>query len=161
MKGRLLELSNCQSLYVEVYEIYNPTCPASPVYYLFNAIQVTRINTLCCQTRESENPAGIDIRGLRCPARSSEVGSLLEQRQPDRNSFRLRRRQALRETFFDYHCEHQVTIKVVRIFNTYGPRVHPQDGGVIANFIMQALHGEDITMLAMVSRPARSAISTA
>ena len=62
--------------------------------------------------------------------------------------------------FFDYHRQHGVAIKVARIFNTYGPRMHPDDGRVVSNFIMQALRGEPITIYGDGSRPARSAMST-
>jgi UDP-glucuronate decarboxylase len=141
-------------LYVEVDEIYNLACPASPVHYQFDPVQTTKTSVL----------GAINMLGLakRLKARilqasTSEVyGDPIVHPQTEaywgnvnpvgfRSCYDEGKRCA--ETlFFDYRRQHRLGIKVVRIFNTYGPRMHPNDGRVVSNFIMQALRGEDITI---------------
>ncbi len=141
-------------LYVEVDEIYNLACPASPVHYQFDPVQTTKTSVI----------GAINMLGLakRTHARilqasTSEVyGDPSVHPQPEaywgnvnpigpRSCYDEGKRCA--ETlFFDYHRQHSLDIRVVRIFNTYGPRMHPNDGRVVSNFIMQALRGEAITI---------------
>ena len=141
-------------LYVEVDEIYNLACPASPVHYQFDPVQTTKTSVM----------GAINMLGLakRTKARvlqasTSEVyGDPTLNPQPETyrgNVNPLGPRACYDEgkrcaetLFFDYHRQHRLPIKVVRIFNTYGPRMHPNDGRVVSNFIMQALRGEDITV---------------
>lgn len=141
-------------LYVEVDEIYNLACPASPVHYQHDPVQTTKtsvygaINMLGLAKR-------VNARILQ--ASTSEVyGDPVEHPQPEsywgnvnpigpRSCYDEGKRCA--ETlFFDYHRQYNLDIKVVRIFNTYGPRMHQNDGRVVSNFIVQALKGEDITI---------------
>ena len=144
----------CFPLYVEVDEIYNLACPASPVHYQHDPVQTTKTSV-----HGAINMLGLAKR-LRCrifQASTSEVyGDPSVHPQPEaywgnvnpigpRSCYDEGKRCA--ETlFFDYHRQHDLEIKVARIFNTYGPRMHPQDGRVVSNFIMQALRGEDITI---------------
>jgi UDP-glucuronate decarboxylase len=141
-------------LYVEVDEIYNLACPASPIHYQFDPVQTTKTSVV----------GAINMLGLakRTKARilqasTSEVyGDPSVHPQPEsywgnvnpigtRSCYDEGKRCA--ETlFFDYRRQHQMDIRVVRIFNTYGPRMHPRDGRVVSNFIVQALNGEDITI---------------
>ena len=143
-----------QPLYVEVDEIYNLACPASPVHYQFDPVQTTKTSVM----------GAINVLGLakRTKARvlqasTSEVyGDPTVHPQPEsywgnvnpigpRSCYDEGERCA--ETlFFDYWRQHEMPIKVVRIFNTYGPRMHPNDGRVVSNFIVQALRGEDLTI---------------
>jgi UDP-glucuronate decarboxylase len=141
-------------LFVEVDRIFNLASPASPVHYQFDPIQTTKTNVV-----GSVNMLGLAKR-LRVPilqASTSEVyGDPSVHPQPEtywgnvnpigpRSCYDEGKRCA--ETlFFDYHRQVNLSIKVVRIFNTYGPRMHPNDGRVVSNFIMQALRGEDITL---------------
>jgi UDP-glucuronate decarboxylase len=141
-------------LYVEVDAIYNLACPASPVHYQFDPVQTTKTSV-----SGAINMLGLAKR-LKVPilqASTSEVyGNPTVHPQPEaywgnvnpigpRSCYDEGKRCA--ETlFFDYRRQHGLNIKVVRIFNTYGPRMHPQDGRVVSNFIMQALRGEDITI---------------
>jgi UDP-glucuronate decarboxylase len=141
-------------LYVEVDEIYNLACPASPVHYQFDPVQTTKTSVI----------GAINMLGL-----AKRVGAKILQAStsevygdptihPQTEDYRgnvnpLGPRACYDEgkrcaetLFFDYHRQHKVDIKVVRIFNTYGPRMHPNDGRVVSNFIMQALRGEDITL---------------
>jgi len=141
-------------LYVEIGKIYNLACPASPVHYQHDPVQTTktsvhgainmlglakRTNATILQASTSEvygdpevHPQTEDYWG-----RVNPIGP--------RSCYDEGKRCA--ETlFFDYHRQHQLRIKVVRIFNTYGPRMHPNDGRVVSNFIVQALRGEDITI---------------
>lgn len=141
-------------LYVEVDEIYNLACPASPVHYQFDPVQTTKTNV-----HGAINMLGLAKR-VKAPilqASTSEVyGDPAIHPQVEtywgnvnpigpRSCYDEGKRCA--ETlFFDYHRQHKLSIKVVRIFNTYGPRMHPNDGRVVSNFIMQALKGEEITI---------------
>ena len=142
-------------LYVEVDEIYNLACPASPIHYQYDPVQTTKtsvhgaINMLGLAKRaEGEDPAGLDQRGLRrpdrCIRRPESYWGHVNPIGP-RSCYDEGKRCA--ETlFFDYHRQHGLRIKVARIFNTYGPRMHPNDGRVVSNFIVQALRGEPITI---------------
>jgi UDP-glucuronate decarboxylase len=140
--------------YVEVDEIYNLACPASPVHYQFDPVQTTKtsvhgaINVLGLAKR---------VRAKVFQASTSEVyGDPSIHPQPESywgnvNPIGIRScydegKRCAETLFFDYWRQHDLRIKVVRIFNTYGPRMHPHDGRVVSNFIMQALKGEDITI---------------
>lgn len=140
--------------YVEVDEIYNLACPASPVHYQFDPVQTTKtsvhgaINVLGLANR---------VKAKVFQASTSEVyGDPTVHPQPESywgnvNPIGIRScydegKRCAETLFFDYHRQHQLEIKVVRIFNTYGPRMHPQDGRVVSNFIMQALQGDPITI---------------
>jgi len=144
----------CFPLYLEVDEIYNLACPASPVHYQFDPVQTTKVNV-----SGSINMLGLAkrIKSRILQASTSEVyGDPLQHPQKEdywgnvnpigpRSCYDEGKRCA--ETlFFDYHRQHNLDIKVIRIFNTYGPRMHPSDGRVVSNFIVQALKGEDITL---------------
>ena len=136
-------------LYIEVDEIYNLACPASPIHYQHDPVQTTKttvhgaINMLGLAKRtEVQNLSGVNIRGLwrsfRPPADRDYWGNV----NPigSRSCYDEGKRCA--ETlFFDYYRQHKLDIKVARIFNTYGPRMHPNDGRVVSNFIVQALKG--------------------
>lgn len=141
-------------LYVEVDEIYNLACPASPIHYQHDPVQTTKTSV-----HGAINMLGLAKRvGAKImQASTSEVyGDPTVHPQPEsywgnvnpigpRSCYDEGKRCA--ETlFFDYHRQHKLKIKVARIFNTYGPRMHPHDGRVVSNFIMQALKGEDITI---------------
>lgn len=144
----------CFPLYVEVDEIYNLACPASPVHYQHDPVQTTKTSV-----HGAINMLGLAKR-LQCKifqASTSEVyGDPAVHPQTEdywgnvnpigpRSCYDEGKRCA--ETlFFDYHRQHGLEIKVARIFNTYGPRMHPADGRVVSNFIMQALSGEPITL---------------
>ncbi len=141
-------------LYVEVDEIYNLACPASPIHYQFDPVQTTKTSVI-----GAINMLGLAKRtGARVlQASTSEVyGDPTVHPQPETyrgNVNPLGPRACYDEgkrcaetLFFDYHRQHGTQIKVVRIFNTYGPRMHPNDGRVVSNFIGQALRGEDITL---------------
>ena len=141
-------------LYVEVDQIYNLACPASPVHYQFDPVQTTKTSVL----------GAINVLGLakRVKARvlqastsevygDPEVHPQTEDYRGNVNMLGPRAcydegKRCAETLFFDYHRQHGVAIKVVRIFNTYGPRMHPNDGRVVSNFIVQALRGEDITL---------------
>jgi UDP-glucuronate decarboxylase len=141
-------------LYVEVDEIYNLACPASPVHYQFDPVQTTKTSVV-----GAINVLGIAKR-LKCKvfqASTSEVYGdptvhpQTEQYRGNVNTIGPRAcydegKRCAETLFFDYHRQHKTRIKVVRIFNTYGPRMHPNDGRVVSNFIVQALRGEDITI---------------
>lgn len=141
-------------LYVEVDQIYNLACPASPVHYQHDPVQTTKTSV----------HGAINMLGLakRTKARifqasTSEVYGDPEV-HPQQESYWGRvnpigprscydeGKRCAETLFFDYHRQHNLDIKVVRIFNTYGPRMHPNDGRVVSNFIVQALKGEDITI---------------
>jgi UDP-glucuronate decarboxylase len=141
-------------LYVEVDQIYNLACPASPVHYQFDPVQTTktsvigainmlglakRIGAKILQASTSEvygdptvHPQTEDYRG--------NVNPLGPRACYDEG------KRCAETLFFDYHRQHRTQIKVARIFNTYGPRMHPNDGRVVSNFIVQALRNEDITL---------------
>jgi UDP-glucuronate decarboxylase len=141
-------------LYVEVDEIYNLACPASPVHYQFDPVQTTKTSVI-----GAVNMLGLAKR-LRIPilqASTSEVYGdphihpQVEEYWGNVNPIGPRScydegKRCAETLFFDYRRQHDVGIKVVRIFNTYGPHMHPNDGRVVSNFIVQALRGEDITI---------------
>jgi UDP-glucuronate decarboxylase len=141
-------------LYVEVDEIYNLACPASPVHYQHDPVQTTKTSVM-----GAINMLGLAKR-LRVPvfqASTSEVyGDPHIQLQNESywgnvNPIGIRScydegKRAAETLFMDYHRQHKLNIKIVRIFNTYGPRMHPQDGRVVSNFIVQALRGDPITI---------------
>ncbi|MBD3760755.1 UDP-glucuronic acid decarboxylase family protein [Rhizorhabdus sp.] len=141
-------------LYVEVDEIYNLACPASPVHYQHDPVQTTKtsvhgaINVLGLAKRLKAKvlqASTSEVYGD--PAIHPQVESYWGNVNPigPRSCYDEGKRCA--ETlFFDYHRQHGLEIKVMRIFNTYGPRMHPADGRVVSNFIVQALRGEDITI---------------
>lgn len=141
-------------LYVEADEIYNLACPASPIHYQFDPVQTTKTSV-----HGAINMLGLAkrVRATIFQASTSEVyGDPSMHPQPEsywgnvnpigpRSCYDEGKRCA--ETlFFDYHRQHGLKIKVARIFNTYGARMHPQDGRVVSNFIMQALQGRPITI---------------
>jgi UDP-glucuronate decarboxylase len=141
-------------LYVEVNQIYNLACPASPVHYQHDPVQTTKTSV-----HGAINMLGLAKRlGARIlQASTSEVygdPSVHPQREEywgNVNPIGIRScydegKRCAETLFFDYHRQHKLDIKVLRIFNTYGPRMHPNDGRVVSNFIVQALRGEDITM---------------
>ena len=141
-------------LYVEVDEIYNLACPASPVHYQWDPVQTTKTSV-----HGAINMLGLAKRTKAkiFQASTSEVyGDPEVHPQPESywgkvNPIGIRScydegKRCAETLFFDYHRQHQVDIKVARIFNTYGPRMHPNDGRVVSNFIVQALRGEDITI---------------
>jgi UDP-glucuronate decarboxylase len=144
----------CFPLYVEVDEIYNLACPASPVHYQHDPVQTTKTSVL-----GAINMLGLAKR-LACPilqASTSEVyGDPHVHPQPEGywgnvNPIGLRScydegKRCAETLFFDYHRQHGLEIKVARIFNTYGPRMHHADGRVVSNFIVEALTGEPITL---------------
>ncbi len=141
-------------LYVEVDEIYNLACPASPIHYQFDPVQTTKVNAL----------GSINVLGLAkrlkvriFQASTSEVyGNPTIHPQTETywgnvNTIGPRAcydegKRCAETLFFDYHRQHKLDIKVARIFNTYGPRMLPNDGRVVSNFIWQALKGEEITV---------------
>jgi UDP-glucuronate decarboxylase len=140
--------------FVEVDQIYNLACPASPVHYQYNPIKTVKTSVL-----GAVNMLGLAkrIRARILQASTSEVyGDPNVHPQPEsywgnvnpigeRSCYDEGKRCA--ETLFlNYHTQNNVDIKIIRIFNTYGPRMHPQDGRVVSNFIMQALRNEDITI---------------
>jgi len=141
-------------LYVEVDQIYNLACPASPIHYQLDPVQTTKTSV----------HGAINMLGLakRVKARilqastsevygDPEIHPQQEQYWGRVNPIGIRScydegKRCAETLFFDYYRQHQLEIKVVRIFNTYGPRMHPNDGRVVSNFIVQALRGEDITI---------------
>jgi UDP-glucuronate decarboxylase len=143
-----------EPLFVEVDQIYNLACPASPPHYQFGPIKTAKTCFL----------GALNMLGLakRCKARilqasTSEVyGDPAVHPQPETyrgnvNPIGIRScydegKRVAETLFFDYHRQHNVDIRVIRIFNTYGPRMNPGDGRVVSNFIMQALHDDDITV---------------
>jgi UDP-glucuronate decarboxylase len=141
-------------LHVEVDEIYNLACPASPVHYQFDPVQTTKTSVI-----GAINMLGLAKR-LRIPvlqASTSEVyGDPRVHPQPEEYQGNVNMtgpracydegKRCAETLFFDYHRQHRVQIRVARIFNTYGPRMHPNDGRVVSNFIMQALRGQPITL---------------
>ncbi|HVT28122.1 MAG TPA: UDP-glucuronic acid decarboxylase family protein [Lacipirellulaceae bacterium] len=141
-------------LYVEVDEIYNLACPASPIHYQFDPVQTTKTSV-----HGAINMLGLAkrVKAKILQASTSEVYGDPEI-HPQHESYWGRvnpigprscydeGKRCAETLFFDYWRQHRLRIKVVRIFNTYGPRMHPNDGRVVSNFIVQALKGEDITI---------------
>lgn len=141
-------------LYVEVDEIYNLACPASPVHYQWDPVQTTKTSV-----HGAINMLGLAKRTKAkiFQASTSEVYGDPEV-HPQQESYWGRvnpigirscydeGKRCAETLFFDYHRQHNLEIKVARIFNTYGPRMHPNDGRVVSNFIVQALRGENITI---------------
>jgi UDP-glucuronate decarboxylase len=141
-------------LYLEVDEIYNLACPASPIHYQYDPIQTTKTSVL----------GAINMLGLAKRTRAkifhastSEVyGDPVVHPQPEsywgnvnpkgRRACYDEGKRCAESLFFDYARQHDLTIKVARIFNTYGPRMHPEDGRVVSNFVIQALRGEPLTI---------------
>ncbi len=141
-------------LYVEVDEIYNLACPASPIHYQYDPVQTTKTSV-----HGAINMLGLAkrVRAKILQASTSEVyGDPEVHPQPESywgkvNPIGIRScydegKRCAETLFFDYWRQHKLRIKVVRIFNTYGPRMHPNDGRVVSNFIVQALKGEPITI---------------
>ena len=141
-------------LYVEVNQIYNLACPASPVHYQYDPVQTTKTSV-----HGAINMLGLAkrTRARILQASTSEVyGDPEVHPQPESywgrvNPIGIRScydesKRCAETLFFDYYRQYQTDIKVVRIFNTYGPRMHPNDGRVVSNFIVQALQGKDITI---------------
>lgn len=140
--------------YTEVDEIYNLACPASPVHYQFDPVQTTKtsvhgaINMLGLAKRTKAKifqASTSEVYG------DPEIHPQYEEYWGKVNPIGIRScydegKRCAETLFFDYFRQHQVKIKVGRIFNTYGPRMHPNDGRVVSNFIIQALQGEDITI---------------
>ena len=141
-------------LYVEVDRIFNLACPASPIHYQFDPVQTTKTSV-----HGAINMLGLAkrVKARILQASTSEVYGDPEI-HPQQESYWGRvnpigprscydeGKRCAETLFFDYHRQHALDIKVVRIFNTYGPRMHPNDGRVVSNFIVQALRGEDITI---------------
>jgi UDP-glucuronate decarboxylase len=141
-------------LYVEVDEIYNLACPASPIHYQFDPVQTTKTSVI----------GAINMLGLakRLKARVLQASTSEVYGDPNVhpqtedywghvNPIGIRScydegKRCAETLFFDYHRQHRLEIKVARIFNTYGPHMHPNDGRVVSNFIMQALNGDPITI---------------
>lgn len=141
-------------LYVEVDEIYNLACPASPIHYQHDPVQTTKTSV-----HGAINMLGLAkrVNAKILQASTSEVYGDPEQHPQTEdywghvNPVGLRAcydegKRCAETLFFDYHRQHQLRIKVARIFNTYGPRMHPNDGRVVSNFIVQALQNQPITI---------------
>jgi UDP-glucuronate decarboxylase len=141
-------------LYVEVDQIYNLACPASPVHYQFDPVQTTKTSVI-----GAINMLGLAKRiGAKILQASTsevygdpEVHPQTEDYRGNVNPLGPRAcydegKRCAETLFFDYHRQHRTQIKVARIFNTYGPRMHPNDGRVVSNFIVQALRNEEITL---------------
>jgi UDP-glucuronate decarboxylase len=141
-------------LYVEVDEIYNLACPASPIHYQFDPVQTTKTSVI-----GAINMLGLAkrVKARILQASTSEVyGDPELHPQPEEywgrvNPIGIRAcydegKRCAETLFFDYFRQHKLEIKVARIFNTYGPRMHPNDGRVVSNFIVQALKGKPITI---------------
>lgn len=141
-------------LYIEVDRIFNLACPASPIHYQHDPVQTTKTSV-----HGAINMLGLAKR-LRCPifqASTSEVyGDPIMHPQTEDywgnvNPIGIRScydegKRCAETLFFDYHRQHKLAIKVARIFNTYGPRMHPNDGRVVSNFVVQALRNEPLTI---------------
>lgn len=141
-------------LYIEVDEIYNLACPASPIHYQFDPVQTTKTSV-----HGAINMLGLAkrIKAKIFQASTSEVyGDPQVHPQPEEywghvNPHGIRAcydegKRCAETLFYDYHRQHKLKIKIARIFNTYGPRMHPDDGRVVSNFIVQALKGDPITV---------------
>jgi UDP-glucuronate decarboxylase len=144
----------CFPLYVEVDEIYNLACPASPIHYQFDPVQTTKTSV-----HGAINMLGLAkrVKAKILQASTSEVyGDPKVHPQPEAywgnvnpTGFRScydEGKRCAETLFFDYYRQHKLRIKVARIFNTYGPNMHPDDGRVVSNFIVQALKGKPITV---------------
>lgn len=144
----------CWPLYVEVEQIFNLACPASPIHYQNDPVQTTKTSV-----HGAINMLGLAkrVKARILQASTSEVyGDPVVHPQPEEywgnvNPIGIRScydegKRCAETLFFDYHRQHDLEIKVMRIFNTYGPRMHPRDGRVVSNFIVQALKGEDLTI---------------
>ncbi len=141
-------------LYVEVDEIYNLACPASPIHYQFDPVQTTKTSVhgainmlgLAKRTRARILQASTsEVYG------DPEVHPQTESYWGRVNAVGIRAcydegKRCAETLFFDYYRQHQLAIRVVRIFNTYGPHMHPRDGRVVSNFIVQAMRNEDLTL---------------
>jgi UDP-glucuronate decarboxylase len=143
-----------EPIFLEVDEIYNLACPASPIHYQYNPVKTIKTNVM----------GAIHMLGLakRVKARilqastseiygDPQVHPQKEEYWGNVNTIGIRScydegKRCAETLFFDYHRQNHVNIKVVRIFNTYGPRMHPNDGRVVSNFIVQAFRGQDITV---------------
>ena len=150
----LLRHDICFPLYVEVDEIYNLACPASPIHYQYDPVQTTKTSV-----HGSINMLGLAKRqnAKIFQASTSEVYGDPEI-HPQNESYWGRvnpigprscydeGKRCAETLFFDYYRQHKLKIKIARIFNTYGPRMHPNDGRVVSNFIIQALKNKDITI---------------
>jgi UDP-glucuronate decarboxylase len=141
-------------LYLEVDQIYNLACPASPIHYQHDPVQTTKTSV-----HGAINMLGLAkrVRARIFQASTSEVygDPAVHPQQEDYwgnvNPIGIRScydegKRCAETLFFDYHRQHKLDIRVARIFNTYGPRMHPNDGRVVSNFIVQALQGKDITV---------------
>ncbi len=141
-------------LYVEVGQIYNLACPASPIHYQFDPVQTTKTSVL-----GAINMLGLAkrVKGKILQASTSEIYGdptihpQTEDYWGNVNTLGPRAcydegKRCAETLFFDYYRQHKIDIKVVRIFNTFGPNINPHDGRVVSNFIMQALQNEDITI---------------
>jgi len=141
-------------LYVEVNRIFNLACPASPIHYQYDPVQTTKTSV-----HGAINMLGLAkrVRARILQASTSEVyGDPEVHPQPEEywgrvNPIGIRScydegKRCAETLFFDYRRQHNLEVKVIRIFNTYGPRMHPHDGRVVSNFIVQALNGDDITI---------------
>ena len=141
-------------IFLEVDEIYNLACPASPIHYQYNPVKTIKTNVI-----GSVHMLGLAkrVKAKILQASTSEVYGNPEVHPQDEtywgnvNPIGLRScydegKRCAETLFFDYHRQNKLKIKVVRIFNTYGPRMHPNDGRVVSNFIVQALKGQDITI---------------
>ncbi len=144
----------CLPLHVEVDEIFNLACPASPIHYQFDPVQTTKTSVL----------GAINMLGLAKRVKAKVFQSSTSEVygdptvHPQTEAYRGNvnpigpracydeGKRCAETLFFDYARQHRTRIKVVRIFNTYGPRMHPNDGRVVSNFIVQALRGENITI---------------
>jgi UDP-glucuronate decarboxylase len=153
-KFELLKHDVCEPLYVEVDEIYNLACPASPIHYQYDPVQTTKTSV-----HGAINMLGLAKRlnAKIFQASTSEIyGDPEEHPQTENywgrvNPIGIRScydegKRCAETLFFDYFRQHNLKIKVARIFNTYGPKMHPNDGRVVSNFIVQALRGNDITI---------------
>jgi UDP-glucuronate decarboxylase len=140
--------------FIEVDEIYNLACPASPIHYQYNPIKTVKTSVM-----GAINMLGLAkrIKAKILQASTSEVYGdpevhpQVEEYWGHVNPIGLRScydegKRVAETLFVNYHLQNKVRIKIIRIFNTYGPRMHPNDGRVVSNFIMQALRGEDITL---------------
>ena len=141
-------------VFLEVDQIYNLACPASPVHYQYNPVKTIKTSVM-----GAINMLGLAkrVKARILQASTSEVyGDPIEHPQTEKywghvNPVGLRScydegKRVAETLFFDYHRQNKVDIRVMRIFNTYGPRMHPNDGRVVSNFIVQALRGQDITL---------------